>query len=66
MAPPFPSLLLIERIYVCLDLYVLEKYIFIPLLVLHIPILWGPDLQCEYDMKQKMHHHSTHETKEMW
>jgi hypothetical protein len=28
------------------DLYILEKYIFIPLLVLHILIQWGPDLQC--------------------
>jgi hypothetical protein len=28
------------------DLYVLKKYLFIPLLVLCIPILWGPALQC--------------------
>jgi hypothetical protein len=28
------------------DLYILKKYIFIPLLVLCIPILWGPALQC--------------------
>ncbi len=27
-------------------LYILKKYIFIPLLVLCIPILWGPALQC--------------------
>ncbi len=28
------------------DLYILKKYIFIPLLVLCIPIQWGPALQC--------------------
>jgi hypothetical protein len=28
------------------DLYILKKYLFIPLLVLCIPILWGPALQC--------------------
>ncbi len=27
------------------DLYILKKYLFIPLLVLCIPILWGPALQ---------------------
>ncbi len=27
-------------------LYILKKYLFIPLLVLCIPILWGPALQC--------------------
>jgi hypothetical protein len=35
------------------DLYILENYICIPLLVLNIPILWGPDLQCGY--------HNSHE-----
>jgi hypothetical protein len=29
------------------DLYILAKYLFIPLLVLCIPILWGPALQRE-------------------
>jgi hypothetical protein len=29
------------------DLYILKKYLFIPLLVLCIPILGGPTLQCE-------------------
>ncbi len=28
------------------DLYILNKYLFIPLMVLCIPILWGPALQC--------------------
>jgi hypothetical protein len=28
------------------DLYILKKYLFIPLLVLCIPILWRPALQC--------------------
>ncbi len=28
------------------DLYILKKYLFIPLLVLCIPILGGPTLQC--------------------
>jgi hypothetical protein len=28
------------------DLYILKKYLVIPLLVLCIPILWGPALQC--------------------
>jgi hypothetical protein len=28
------------------DHYILKKYLFIPLLVLCIPILWGPALQC--------------------
>jgi hypothetical protein len=28
------------------DLYILKKYLFIPLLVSCIPILWGPALQC--------------------
>ncbi len=28
------------------DLYILKKYLFIPLLVLCIPILGGPALQC--------------------
>jgi len=30
------------------DLYILKKYLFIPLLVLCIPIQWGPALQCWY------------------
>ncbi len=29
------------------DLYILQKYIFIPLLLLCIPILWGTALQCK-------------------
>jgi hypothetical protein len=28
------------------DFYILKKYLFIPLLVLCVPILWGPPLQC--------------------
>jgi hypothetical protein len=28
------------------NLYILKKYLFIPLLVLCIPILWGPAMQC--------------------
>jgi hypothetical protein len=28
------------------DLYILNKYLLLPLLVLCIPILWGPALQC--------------------
>ncbi len=32
------------------DLYIFNKYLFIPLLVLCIPILWGPALQCGYVM----------------
>jgi hypothetical protein len=28
------------------DLYIFKNYLFIPLLVLFIPIQWGPALQC--------------------
>ncbi len=33
------------------DLYILKKYLFIPLRVLCIPILWGPALQCTSAIK---------------
>jgi hypothetical protein len=36
------------------DLYILKKYLFIPLLVLCIPILGGPTLQCGTLIESKM------------
>jgi hypothetical protein len=36
------------------DLYILKKYLFIPLLVLCVPIRWGPALQCNIPVSLKL------------
>ncbi len=53
-------------IFILFILYSWETYIHSLADVTYSDPLWDPDLQCVYYMKQKMHHHSTHETKEMW
>jgi hypothetical protein len=38
-----------------IDLYILKKYLFIPLLLLSIPILWSPALQCSVESIVLLH-----------